>query len=346
MIAMRLSRPASLRADVDGPLEPVTSAARLEPKAGEIVLGVAACGVCRTDLQICEGDLPARALPIVPGHQIVGRVVGVGAGVSDWNVGDRAGVAWLAHACGACERCLEGRENLCERAEFTGWDRDGGYATEVAVRASFALRIPGSFSDLDAAPLLCGGVIGYRALKISGVHPARDRRRPRLGLYGFGASALLTMQVALHWGCDVYVATRSSAERERARAMGAAWVGSYDDKPSELLDAAITFAPAGSVVVAALKALDRGGTVVVNAIHLDEVPRFDYDDLWLERSIRSVANFTREDARELLELAARIPIKTVSDRFPLHEANVALARLKAGQINGAAVLEMPPEQRV
>jgi len=305
----------------------------MPPGAGELLLRVGACGVCRTDLQICEGDLPLRRAPIVPGHQIVGVVEGIGANVHGWTVGQRAGVGWLASACGACAYCVGGRENLCEEARFTGWDCDGGYATHVAVRADFALAIPDRFADLDAAPLLCGGVIGFRSLKRSGIAP-----RGVLGLYGFGASALITIQVARHWGCRVFVCTRSQAERERARALGAAWVGGYDETPPEPLDAAITFAPSGDVVVSALRATRRGGTVAINAIHLDRIPTFSYDLLWLERNLASVANYTRADARELLQLAAEIPVKTQVDAFGLAEANEALARLRRGEVLGAAVV--------
>jgi len=307
----------------------------LEPDPGEITIGVAACGVCRTDLQIVEGDLAARVLPIVPGHQVVGRVLRVGEGVSDWVVGERAGVAWLAGACGSCEYCRSGRENLCADAVFAGWDQDGGYAEQVNVRADYALRIPPSFSDVDAAPLLCGGIIGYRSLKISGIRPGG-----RLGLYGFGASALLAMQVAKHWRCDVFVATRSPTEQERAIEMGAAWTGSYHDRPPVALDAAVTFAPAGYVVVEALKSMARGATVAINAIHLDRIPEFGYDLLSGERQLRSVANFTLQDAREFLDLAAEIPIQTVADVYPLADANLALHRLKDGLVDGAAVLQV------
>ncbi|MFN8506393.1 MAG: zinc-dependent alcohol dehydrogenase family protein [Dehalococcoidia bacterium] len=305
------------------------------PAPGEIVLEVAACGVCRTDLQLAEGDLAARRLPIVPGHQAVGSVRAIGEGVTDWAMGDRAGVAWLAGTCGLCRSCLAGRENLCEAATFTGWDRDGGFATRIAVRADFAHRLPAAFPDLAAAPLLCGGVIGYRSLHVSGIQPGG-----RLGLFGFGASALCAIQVALHWGCEVFVCTRSEREQGAARELGAAWAGSYADRPPVALDAAITFAPSGDVVIAALKSLARGGTVAINAIHLDRIPRFDYEDLWWERSLRSVANFTRQDAREFLALAAAIPIRTKVEAFPLAEANLALTRLAAGQISGAAVLVM------
>ncbi len=331
MIAMRLSRPAPIES------HPLQRVELPRPIAGphELLLRVTACGICRTDLQICEGDLKAHQLPIIPGHQVVGRVEAMGEAVTGFRVGDRAGVAWLAGTDGTCTRCREARENLCPEARFTGWDRDGGYATEMVVDSDFAFHLPESFTDLAAAPLLCGGVIGYRALEISGIQPGQ-----RLGLFGFGASALLALQVARFWDCRVFVCTRSAAERARALSLGAEWAGGYDDAPPVPLDAAITFAPAGAVVIAALKALDRGGTVAINAIHLDGIPAFSFDDLWWEKSLRSVANFTRRDARELLSLAARIPVETAFDLFPLEEANTALERLKHGQIRGAAVLSM------
>jgi propanol-preferring alcohol dehydrogenase len=282
-----------------------------EPAPGMIRIRVAACGVCRTDLQLCEGDLAAHRLPVVPGHQIVGRVE-----------------AWLASTCGVCDKCRSGRENLCAQATFTGWDVDGGYATHVTARADFALPIPDGFDDLSAAPLLCGGVIGYRSLARSGIQPGGG-----LGRVGFGAWAL-----ARHWGCRVFVATRSERERAVARELGAEWTGGYADPPPEPLDAAITFAPSGDVVRAALRAVDRGATVAINAIHLDRLPELPYEELWWERRLASVANFTRADARAFLELAARIPIKTAFEIFPLAEANVALARLERGEIRGAAVL--------
>jgi propanol-preferring alcohol dehydrogenase len=304
-----------------------------EPGAGEIAIDVVACGVCRTDLQLVEGDLPAHGLPRVPGHQVVGRVREVGEGVDRWQAGDRVGVAWLGGACGECRACRSGRENLCPDAVFTGWDRDGGFAGSMVARADFALPLPAGFADLEAAPLLCGGVIGFRALRVSGIEPGG-----RLGLYGFGASALLAIQVAVHWGCEVYVATRDEAEQERARELGAVWSGGAHDRPPVELDAAVTFAPVGSVVIAALGALAPGGTVAINAIHLDRIPEFDYDLLWRERSLSSVANFTRRDATEFLELAAEIPVRTVTELHPLTDANTALARLESGDVGGAAVL--------
>jgi len=303
------------------------------PGAGELVLDVAACGVCRTDLQLVEGDLAVRRLPIVPGHQVVGRVSAVGSQVEDWEIGARAGIGWLAGTCGRCVFCRSGRENLCPDARFTGWDRDGGYAERVLVRADFALALPDDLDDLEVAPLLCGGIIGYRALKVSDVAPGG-----RLGLFGFGASALLAIQVAVHWECEVFVVTRSETDRRRALRLGAAWAGSYDDHLPAALDAAVTFAPVGDVVVAALRALDRGGVVAVNAIHLDRIPEFPYEPLWLERQIRSVANYTLADAGEFLALAAEIPITTVADPYPLAEANTALRRLREGSVTGAAVL--------
>jgi propanol-preferring alcohol dehydrogenase len=330
MRALVLERPGPLAAGEPLRLREAPDPA---PGPGELLLRVAACAVCRTDLQLVEGDLAAHRLPTIPGHQVVGRVEAIGAGVDPGLVGERAAVGWLAETCGACRACLAGRENLCAGARFTGLDRDGGFAERVVARADVALRLPESFDDLSAAPLLCGGVIGYRSLVVSGIRPGG-----RLGLYGFGASALLALQVARHWGCEVHVATRSQRERERALELGAASVGGYDDPPPAPLDAAVTFAPAGSVVVAALRALDRGGTVAINAIHLDGIPAFPYADLWWERSLRSVANVTREDARAFLDLAATIPVRTRVEAFPLAAGADALRRLAAGDLDGTAVL--------
>ena len=304
-----------------------------EPGAGDLVLRVGACAVCRTDLQLVEGDLAAHRLPTIPGHQVVGRVEALGAGVTGWSVGERAAVGWLAGTCGTCRACRDGRENLCTTARFTAWDRDGGFAERIVVAADVALRVPDLFTDVAAAPLLCGGVIGYRSLLVSGIRPGG-----RLGLYGFGASARLALQVARQWGCEVHVATRSMPERERAAAAGASSVGGYDEPPPAPLDAAVTFAPAGAVVVAAVRALDRGGTVAVNAIHLDGIPAFAYESLWWERSLRSVANYTRDDARRFLELAAEIPVHTEVELFALADGVTALRRLGAGTLDGTAVL--------
>ncbi len=299
----------------------------------EVLIDVVACAVCRTDLQLCEGDLEAQRLPVIPGHQVVGTVARRGADVTDVEVGTRVGVAWIASTCGRCRFCTSGRENLCEEAELTGWHRDGGFAERMVARADFVHPLPDGFDDVAAAPLLCGGAIGLRALRVSGIEPGG-----RLGLYGFGASATCAIQIARHWGCEVHVCTRSEQEQERARRLGASWAAGYDEVPPVPLDAAITFAPVGSVVVAALQALDKGGVVAVNAIHLDRIPAFDYTDLWWERQIRSVANVTRRDVAELVELAAEIPIRTEVQRYPLSQVNQALVALAAGEISGAAVL--------
>jgi propanol-preferring alcohol dehydrogenase len=328
MRALVLERPAPI---ATRPLQ-VVDREEPVPGPGQLVVSVNACAVCRTDLQIVEGDVAARRVPIVPGHQAVGRVEQIGRDVAGWQVGDRAGVAWLGSTDGTCTLCRDGRENLCRDARFTGWDLDGGYATRLAVRADFALRLPAGFDDLAVAPLLCGGVIGYRSLKVSGIQPGG-----RLGLFGFGASAMLAIQVARHWGCEIHVRTRSAREQERALAMGAATAGPYQVAPPPL-DAAVTFAPSGDVVVAALGSLDRGGTVAINAIHLDRLPEFSYDRLWWERSLRSVANFTRQDARDFLDLAGTIPITTSIQTFPLEQANEALLQLAQGGLDATAVL--------
>jgi propanol-preferring alcohol dehydrogenase len=326
---MRLHQPGPLTTDrlrADEVSEPAAA-------PGQLVMRVSACGVCRTDLQIASGDLAARRLPITLGHQAVGRIVEIGPDVAGWAIGDRIGAYWLARACGHCRFCRSGRENLCTEAEFTGWDRHGGFAEFMSVEAGVAVRVPGAMSDIQAAPLLCGGVIGYRALRRAHVEPG-----DRVGLFGFGASALCAIQVARHWGCEVYVCTRSTDERRRARELGAVWAGGYDDPCPVPLDAAVTFAPVGWVVTRALAALDRGATVAVNAIHLDEIPAFDYADLWWERSIASVANVTHADAQEFLALAGEIPIATSVDVFALGDANAALTALEAGTVRGAAVL--------
>jgi propanol-preferring alcohol dehydrogenase len=309
---------------------------RPSPGPGQLLLEVTACAVCRTDLQLVEGDLPARRLPIVPGHQVVGRVAGIGEGVTDWRPGDRAGAIWLASACGACNYCRSARENLCRRAQFTGWDVDGGFATHLLVEAAFAVRLPPALGDVAATPLLCGGAIGYRALSLAGLAPGME-----LGLYGFGASASLAIQVAVHRGARVHVATRNPAERQRALALGADSVGEYAARPPRALDAAITFAPAGSVVIDALRAVGPGGTVIVNAIHLDGIPAFEYSLLWEERGIRSVANLTRQDAIDLLALAQEIPIVTEVSEYALADANQALADLRGGQLGAPAAVLVP-----
>jgi propanol-preferring alcohol dehydrogenase len=303
------------------------------PRLGELLLRVQACAVCRTDLQLAEGDIEAKHSPYVPGHQIVGAVEALGQSAEGWSVGDTAGVAWLASTCRVCAFCASGRENLCPEARFTGWDRDGGYADYATVNAAFALRLPAGLEAASAAPLLCGGVIGYRSIKRSGIQPGG-----RLGLFGYGASAHLALQVARFWDCEVYVFTRSEKEQQRALSTGAVWAGGYDDSPRVPLDAAVTFAPVGDVVIAALRQVNRGGVVAINAIHLDRMPQFSYDLLWWERELRSVANFTRHDAQEFLDLAAEIPVRTDIQTFPLSDANRALQQLKSGSLSGTAVL--------
>ncbi len=331
MYAARLTQPKSADSH---PLELV---AVPDPRPGpdEVLIVVDACAVCRTDLQLCEGDLPAVALPVIPGHQIVGTVESRGHRVTGLDVGQRVGVAWIASTCGICRFCRSGRENLCTDARFTGWHTDGGFAEKAVVRADFAYPLPDGFDSVASAPLLCGGAIGLRALRVSGIRPGG-----RLGLYGFGASATCAIQIARQWGCDVFVCTRSTAEQARARELGAGWAGGYHDQPPVPLDAAVTFAPVGSVVVQALQALDRGGVVAINAIHLDRIPEFDYGDLWWERELRSVANVTRTDVTDLIDLAATIPIRTRVEEFDLTEVNEALHRLSSGRISGAAVLRM------
>ncbi len=302
------------------------------PAAGEVALRVLACGVCHTDLHLVEGDV-AAPLPRVLGHQVVATVESLGAGVEGVSVGDRVGVGWLASTCGTCEYCAGGRENLCENAQFTGRDVDGGYAEGMLADARFVYPLPAPFSDVEAAPLLCAGIIGYRALKLSEV-----KSGGRLGLFGFGASAHLAIQVARSWNCESYVFTRSEAHRRLARELGAVWTGGAEDDPGVELDAAVSFAPAGWIVPAALARLGRGGTLAVNAVHASDIPSFPYERLYWERTVRSVANFTREDAREFLSLAAETGLRVETEVHRLAEANDALARLKRGQVQGAAVL--------
>ncbi len=306
--------------------------APVPPGPGEVEVAVEACGVCRTDLHILEGEVPAR-LPLVPGHQAAGRVVAVGPGVTGFSSGDAVGVGWLASTCGQCAFCGSGRENLCEAARFTGRDRDGGYAERITADARWVYRLPPGFPALAAAPLLCAGVIGYRSLRLSGIAPGQ-----RLGLFGFGASAHLAIQVARHWGCDVYAFTREALHRDLALRMGAVWAGGAAEDPGVALHAAVTFAPAGELVPIALSRLARGGTVAVNAIHMSAIPSFPYETLYGERTVRSVMNFTRRDAEEFLELAARIPVRAEVESYSLEEAGEALLRVKRGEIRGAAVL--------
>ncbi len=302
------------------------------PGPGQLLVAVTACGVCRTDLQLVEGDLPRHRSPVVPGHQVVGRVTAAGTGCHH-AVGDRVGVTWLGGVCGHCEFCVAGQENLCAAATFHGWDHDGGYTDEMVVADAFAFRIDTDRPDAEVAPLLCAGVIGHRALRATGT-----RAGQRLGLYGFGSSAALVLQLASAQGLQVHVATRSQVEQARASSMGAGSVGGYDQAPPAPLHGAITFAPVGTVVIDALRAVRRGGTVVINAIHLDEIPAFDYDLLWHERTLRSVANVTRSDIRELLALDAQLRLRVDHRTYPLADANQALADLADGSIGGSGVL--------
>jgi propanol-preferring alcohol dehydrogenase len=306
---------------------------RPEPGEGEVLIRVEACGVCHTDLHIAEGELPPHRSEVIPGHQAVGTVAGAGPGVSDLPVGARVGVAWLHRACGVCAFCRRGLENLCVAASFTGYDVDGGFAEYLTAPAAFIYPIPEAFTAAEAAPLLCAGIIGYRSLRLSDVGPGE-----RLGLFGFGASAHLALQVARHWGCEVYVFTRGASHRMLAGALGAAWVGRMEDTPPEMVDAGIVFAPSGRVVVEALRHLRPGGTLAVNAVHLDGIPAFDYARLYGERALRSVTNATRDDGRVLLDLAARIPIRPQVERWALDEVNDVLQRMKRGEVQGAAVL--------
>jgi propanol-preferring alcohol dehydrogenase len=307
-----------------------------QPGPGEIRLSVQVCGVCHTDLHTVEGDLDLPRLPLVPGHQIVGRVEERGAGAKRFEVGQRVGVPWLYWSCGACEFCRRGLENLCRDARFTGLHVDGGYAEAMVVHEDYAYPMPEGFGDAEAAPLLCAGIIGYRALRLSEVQPGQ-----RLGLYGFGGSAHVTIQVARHWGCEVYVFTRSEGHRRLARELGAAWVGGAEDEPPARMHGSIIFAPAGRLVPEALRVLERGGTLALAGVTMTPIPELDYDRLlYWERTVRSVANFTRQDAEELLQTAAEIPVRTTVQLYPLREANEALLALKKSEIDGTAVLVM------
>jgi len=302
------------------------------PGDDELLLRVHACGVCHTDLHTVEGEITGK-LPIVPGHQIVGVVEKVGANVKEFHVGNRVGVPWLRHTCGECEFCRNDRENLCVNAQFTGFHVDGGYAEYAVTSAAFALRIPDNFDDAHAAPLLCAGIIGCRALRLSSVRPQQT-----LGLYGFGASAHIAIQIARRWGCEVYVATRGAEHQRLAKELGATWVGRAEDVPSNALHAAVVFAPAGTLVPEALRALRKGGTLALGGIYMTPIPEMKYELLYHERIVRSVANATRGDAQQLMQLAAQIPIRTEVQTFPLAEANRTLASLKRSEIHGAGVL--------
>jgi len=304
------------------------------PGPGEIVLRVAACGVCRTDLHVIEGDLPARRLPLVPGHQIVGVVESLGPGSARFRIGERAGVAWLRATCGACADCASGRENLCGASLYTGWDADGGYAERAIVPEAFAYALPPALADAEAAPLLCAGIIGYRALRRSRIEPGG-----RLGLYGFGSSAHIVAQIARHRGCALYVATRGEAHRRLAEELGAVWTGDATDTPPVPLDAAIVFAPSGALVPSALRALAKGGTLALAGIHMSDLPAMDYAScLFHEKTLTSVESNTRADGEALLAEAASIPIAPQVTTFPLAEANEVLRALAGDGVCGTAVL--------
>ncbi len=302
----------------------------LEP--GHVLLRVRACGVCRTDLHIVEGELPPRRERLIPGHQIVGDVV-EGA-TADVAAGTRVGVSWIGGTDGTCWYCRRGMENLCDAPVFTGYTVNGGYAEYALARADFVFPLPPALDDLHAAPLLCAGIIGFRSLRVAGVEPGE-----RVGLFGFGASAHLAIEVLHAWNCSVYVSTRGASHRQLAKSLGAAWVGTETERPPVELDRAITFAPSGDVVIAALASLRKGGVVAINAIHLDCIPQFDYDHLlWGERQLRSVTNMTRADARDFLKIATEIHLHPKSTKFPLHQANEALLAIKNDSIDGAAVI--------
>jgi len=324
MTAMQLDRPGA-------PLRPVT---RAMPRPGpdELLIAIAACGVCRTDLHVLDGEVTAHR-PVIPGHEVVGHVLESGSEVIGFAIGQRVGVPWLGATCGRCRRCRSGHENLCDEAQFTGATRDGGYATHMIARAHFCFALPDRFSDAEAAPLLCAGLIGWRALRFAG-----DAHR--IGLYGFGAAAHILAQVALWQGRDVYAFTRDGDEPGQvfARSLGCAWAGGSSEAPPVLLDAALIFAPVGALVPLALKAVDKGGSVVCAGIHMSDIPAFPYADLWGERRIVSVANLTREDGVSFLDVADRSGLKPTVRLYPLSDANKALDALREGDIEGAAVL--------
>jgi propanol-preferring alcohol dehydrogenase len=325
-MALRSPRPAE-----ESPLE-LTELPKPDPGVDELLLRVRACGVCHTDLHTVEGEIAGK-LPIVPGHQIVGVVEKAGRDVREFQNGDRAGVPWLHRSCGACEFCRNGCENLCEQAQFTGFHVNGGYAEYAVVSAAFAVRIPAGFDDAHAAPLLCAGIVGYRALRLSNIRPQQ-----KLGLYGFGASAHIVLQIAVHQDCKIFVATRSAEHQRLAKELGATWVGRAEDVPGATLHSAVIFAPAGTLVPEALRAVRKAGTLVLAGIYMTPIPELKYELLYHERVMRSVANATRDDARQLMQLAGEIPIRTEIQTFPLKDANRALLALKRSEILGAGVL--------
>lgn len=307
-----------------------------KPGAGEVLVRISASGVCRTDLHVIEKELKPSKLPVIPGHQIVGTVFETGKGATRFKKGDRVGITWINSTCGSCRFCRSGRENLCEKMRFTGYDVDGGYAEYTTVSQDFAFPIPENFDDVHAAPLFCAGIIGYRAFKLSGVEPGGT-----LGIFGFGASGHILAQIAKYWDVRVLAFTRGKEHQERAKRLGAVWAGEASDNPPEKINAAIITAPAGELVLNALSVLEKGGKVTIQDIHMSPIPQIDYDRyLYQERWIGSVANYTRDDAVEFLNLASRIPIKTDVEKFKLEDANRALILLKQGKMKGAGVLEV------
>lgn len=331
MKAMQLKQPAPIG---QSPLA-LTELETPTPGPHQIRLKIRACGVCHTDLHIAEGDLDLPRLPTVPGHEIVGVVDAVGDGVTRHQPGDRLGVPWLYKTDQTCLYCRRDQENLCENIQFTGIHHDGGFAEYIVVDEAYAYPIPAAFSDAEAAPLLCAGVVGYRSLRRSRVQPGQ-----RLGLYGFGASAHIIIQIARHWDCEVFVFTRSEHHREMAKKLGAVWTGGAEDDPGALMASSIIFAPAGWLVPEALRVLDKGGTLALGGIHMSDIPAMPYNLLWHERTVQSVANSTRQDAIDFLQVAAEVPVKTEVELFELGQANETLQRLKRSEINGAAVLQI------
>ncbi|GMR11748.1 MAG: zinc-dependent alcohol dehydrogenase family protein [Anaerolineae bacterium] len=329
MKAIRLSKPGLIEGN---PLRS-EEVADPHPLEGQLLLRVLASGICHTDLHVIEGDIHPPRLPLTPGHQVVGEVTAVGAGVKGWTIGERAGVPWLHSACNTCDHCRRGDENLCRAAEFTGFNVDGGYAEAILAQADYALKVPQAIRDEDLAPLLCAGIVGYRSLHKADLQPGE-----RLGLVGFGASAHLVIQVAVHWGHEVYVFTRSAGHQALAKQLGATWVGDAEDEAPASLDRAIIFAPVGRLVPIMLPKLRPGGTLALNAIHMTPIPEFPYRLIWEERTLRSVANATYQDGVEFLALAAEIPVRARIERYALEQANEALRDMKESRIDGAGVL--------
>lgn len=331
MKALQLTTPTRIE---NHPLS-VAEVTLRQPIDKEILIEVHTCGVCHTDLHIVEGELPQKKSPITPGHQVIGTVKRVGKNVTGLKFDDRVGVSWMNSTCGTCDFCKRGDENLCDHAKYTGYDVDGGFAEQMLAHSDFVFPIPATFSDEEAAPLLCAGIIGFRALRLSNINHGE-----RLGLFGFGASAHIAIQVARYWKCEVYVFSRSELHRKHAEQLGAEWTGTAEDEPPKTLDSAISFAPVGNIVPVALSRLRKGGTLALAGIHMSPIPQMDYSLLYHERILRSVANCTRNDAREFLKIAEEIPVHTRVQMFELSEANQALQQLKAGKIEGAAVLKI------